>query len=182
MPQDRLYHSMLLDYYGELLTPRQRECCELYYHDDLSLSEIAEDCGISRQGAWDNIRRATATLEKTEEKTVKAAPVAPKAEEKPAKQPEAPKAAKPAKKPVTFTVHAERGKDVYVAGEFNKWDPTAKKMAYKARSGVYAAKINLAPGTYQYKFVIDGTWCADPANANAVPNTQGTFNSVITVK
>ena len=97
-------------------------------------------------------------------------------------KPEAPKAAKPAKKPVTFTVHAERGKDVYVAGEFNKWDPTAKKMAYKARSGVYAATINLAPGTYQYKFVIDGTWCADPENAEAVANDQGTFNSIVTVK
>ena len=69
VPQDRLYRSMLLDFYGELLTPRQRECCDLYYNEDLSLSEIAEACGISRQGAWDHIRRATAALEETEEKT-----------------------------------------------------------------------------------------------------------------
>ena len=40
----------------------------------------------------------------------------------------------------------------------------------------------MSAGTYQYKFVIDGTWCADPENANAVANDQGTFNSVITVK
>ncbi len=90
--------------------------------------------------------------------------------------------AKPAAKSVTFTVHAEKGKSVYVAGEFNKWDPTAKKMAYKAKDGIYAATIKLAPGTYQYKFVIDGTWCADPENANAVQNDQGTFNSVVVVK
>lgn len=64
-----MYRSMLLDYYGALLTPRQRECCELYYDEDLSLSEIAEACGISRQAAWDHIRRATAALEQTEEKT-----------------------------------------------------------------------------------------------------------------
>ena len=83
-------------------------------------------------------------------------------------------------KNVTFTVHADKGKAVYVAGEFNKWDPTAKKMAYKA--GVYTATVKLAPGTYQYKFVIDGTWCADPENVNAVANDQGTFNSVIEVK
>ena len=83
-------------------------------------------------------------------------------------------------KNVTFTVHADKGKAVYVAGEFNKWNPTAKKMAYKA--GVYTATLKLAAGTYQYKFVIDGTWCADPENANAVANDQGTFNSVITVK
>ena len=89
---------------------------------------------------------------------------------------------KPAAKGVTFTVHADKGKAVYVAGEFNQWNPTAKKMAYKARSGVYTATVKLAAGTYQYKFVIDGTWCADPENVNAVPNDQGTFNSVIEVK
>ena len=87
---------------------------------------------------------------------------------------------KAAAKNVTFTVHADKGKAVYVAGEFNKWTPTAKKMAYKA--GIYTATLKLAAGTYQYKFVIDGTWCADPENANAVPNDQGTFNSVIEVK
>ena len=90
------------------------------------------------------------------------------------------KAAKPAAVMTTFTVHAEKGKAVYVAGEFNKWNPTAKKMAFK--NGVYSAKLKLAPGTYQYKFVIDGTWCADPANVESVPNDQGTFNSVVTVK
>ena len=83
-------------------------------------------------------------------------------------------------KNVTFTVHADKGKAVSVAGEFNKWNPTAKKMAYKA--GVYTATVKLAAGTYQYKFVIDGTWCADPENVNSVANDQGTFNSVIEVK
>jgi 1,4-alpha-glucan branching enzyme len=92
------------------------------------------------------------------------------------------KAAAPAKKAVTFTVHAEQGKAVYLAGSFNEWSTTAKKMAYKAKDGIYAATVQLAPGEYQYKFVIDGTWCADPENVNAVKNDQGTFNSVITVK
>lgn len=86
------------------------------------------------------------------------------------------------KKPVTFTFHAEKDKAVYLAGEFNDWNPSAKKMAYKVRQGVYTATINLAAGEYQYKFVIDGAWCADPENANAVPNAHGTFNSVIVVK
>lgn len=90
-------------------------------------------------------------------------------------------AKKAAKTSVTFTLHADKGKAVYLAGEFNDWNPNAKKMAYKARSGVYAVSINLAAGTYQYKFVVDGVWCADPENANAVANDQGTFNSVITV-
>ena len=93
-----------------------------------------------------------------------------------------PVAKKAAAKEVTFTVHAEKGKAVYLAGEFNQWNPTAKKMAYKAKDGLYAATVKLAAGSYQYKFVIDGTWCADPENVNSVPNDQGTFNSVIEVK
>ena len=91
-------------------------------------------------------------------------------------------ARKPAGTPVVFTIHGEKGRAVYLAGEFNNWDPTARKLAYKARSGVYTTTVKLAPGSYQYKFVIDGTWCADPENVNAVPNDHGTFNSVITVK
>lgn len=60
---------MLLDFYGELLTDKQRECFDLHYNDDLSLSEIAEQSGISRQGVWDNIRRAESALREFEEKT-----------------------------------------------------------------------------------------------------------------
>lgn len=92
------------------------------------------------------------------------------------------KKAAASKKDVKFTFHGDKGLAVYVAGEFNGWDPTAKKMAYKAKSGIYEATVKLAAGTYQYKFVVDGTWCADPENANAVANDQGTFNSVVEVK
>lgn len=69
MAADRLMQSMLLDFYGELLTDKQRECCELHFNEDLSLAEIAEQCGVSRQGVWDNIRRAEASLAQIEEKT-----------------------------------------------------------------------------------------------------------------
>ena len=68
-PLNRVYCSVLLDFFGELLSKRQQECCELYFNEDLSLSEIAETCGISRQGAWDNIRRGTKALEEIEKKT-----------------------------------------------------------------------------------------------------------------
>lgn len=60
---------MLLDFYGELLTDKQRECFDLHYNEDLSLSEIAEQLGISRQGVWDNIRRAESAMKEIEEKT-----------------------------------------------------------------------------------------------------------------
>ena len=67
--EDRRRQSMLLDFYGELLTVKQRECYDLHVNEDLSLSEIAEQSGVSRQGVWDNIRRAEAALREMEEKT-----------------------------------------------------------------------------------------------------------------
>ena len=69
MEDGRFMQSMLLDFYGDLLTDKQRECFSLYYNEDLSLSEIAEQRGISRQGVWDNIRHAEAALKQIEEKT-----------------------------------------------------------------------------------------------------------------
>ena len=73
MTDGRLMRSMLLDFYGELLTERQRECYDLHYNDDLSLAEIAEQSGVSRQCVWDNIRRADAALAEFEDKTKLAA-------------------------------------------------------------------------------------------------------------
>ena len=60
--------SILLDFYGKILTEKQRTAAELYYNEDLSLSEIAEECGITRQGAQDAIRRAEQQLRAFEEK------------------------------------------------------------------------------------------------------------------
>jgi len=60
---------MLFDFYGELLTDKQREYFDLHYNEDLSLAEIAEQTGISRQGVWDIIRRAETSLRAIEEKT-----------------------------------------------------------------------------------------------------------------
>ena len=65
-PLDR---SLLLDFYGELLTEKQRTACELHWNEDLSLSEIAQQEGLSRQGVWDNLRRAEAALGEYEAKT-----------------------------------------------------------------------------------------------------------------
>lgn len=65
----RVMRSMLFDFYGELLTDKQREYFDLHYNEDLSLAEIAEQSGISRQGVWDIIRRAEAAMTEIEEKT-----------------------------------------------------------------------------------------------------------------
>ena len=61
--------TMLFDFYGELLTERQKEFFDLYYNEDLSLAEIAENYGISRQGVRDVIVRAEGVMTDIEDKT-----------------------------------------------------------------------------------------------------------------
>ena len=61
--------TMLFDFYGELLTDRQKEFFDLYYNEDLSLAEIAENYGISRQGVRDVIVRAEGIMTEMEDKT-----------------------------------------------------------------------------------------------------------------
>ena len=61
--------TMLFDFYGEVLTERQKEFFDLYYNEDLSLAEIAENYGISRQGVRDVIVRAEAIMTELEDKT-----------------------------------------------------------------------------------------------------------------
>ncbi len=60
--------AMLYDFYGDMLTEKQAEAIELYYNEDLSLAEIAEPLGISRQGVRDNIKRGEKQLFELEEK------------------------------------------------------------------------------------------------------------------
>ena len=61
--------TMLFDFFGDLLTEKQREYFDLYHNEDLSLSEIAEKAGISRQGVYDIVSRAEKSLLEIERKT-----------------------------------------------------------------------------------------------------------------
>lgn len=60
--------SMLLDFYGQMLTERQFEIMDLHFNNDLSFTEISEQLGISRQGVHDNIKRGKETLSEYEKK------------------------------------------------------------------------------------------------------------------
>ena len=66
---DALEMTLLFDYYGELLTQRQRDCLDMRYNQDMSLGEIAQELGVSRQGVYDNLSRAETLLRNMEEKT-----------------------------------------------------------------------------------------------------------------
>ena len=68
-PDKTLRMSLLYDFFGDLLTEKQKEYFNLHYNEDLSLSEIAETAGISRQGVRDIIVRAENQLTEMEEKT-----------------------------------------------------------------------------------------------------------------
>lgn len=83
---------------------------------------------------------------------------------------------------VVLTVQAAVGSKVYLAGSFNNWNPTEIEMTDKDGSGVYTAAINLDPGIYEYKFVINGTWSLDPdPDRDWTQNGLGTLNSVLRV-
>lgn len=70
-------------------------------------------------------------------------------------------------------------KEVYLVGDFNDWDPQADRMV--KRKGVFQKLLQLEPGEYQYKFLVDGQWHADPSAAAQVPNAFGTINSIVRV-
>jgi predicted DNA-binding protein YlxM (UPF0122 family) len=69
MSGEPLEMTMLFDFYGGLLTEKQREYFDLYHNEDMSLAEIAANVGITRQGVHDILRRATGILEGAERKT-----------------------------------------------------------------------------------------------------------------
>ena len=68
MERDMLTCALLFDTYGEMLTEKQQLCCDLRYNQDLSLGEIGELEGISRQAVRDNLVRAEAQMRELEDK------------------------------------------------------------------------------------------------------------------
>lgn len=86
------------------------------------------------------------------------------------------------KKKITFELQAGQGRTVCLAGSFNDWEPDNSQMAYNSVKKCYQLNMELAPGYYEYKFVINGEWVLDEANPNFAANDFGTLNSVIVIK
>ena len=80
---------------------------------------------------------------------------------------------------VQFKVAVHDAKAVSVAGTFNEWDP--KKTPLKKAGDAWNTTIALPRGHYEYRFVVDGQWMADPNAAEAVPNPFGSSNSVLNI-
>jgi 1,4-alpha-glucan branching enzyme len=81
-------------------------------------------------------------------------------------------------KSVTFTLDAPSAWTVSIAGTFNNWEPQALA---KGSDGVWRIPLQLAPGTYEYRFLVDAEWRDDPNNPRKRPNEYGGNNSVCEV-
>lgn len=112
--------------------------------------------------------------------TVKAK-AAPKAAPKSASAPKKSSAPKKKNTPSTeFKLFAPDAQEVYLVGEFNNWDPAAARMR-RFKDGTCKKSMQLKPGRYEYRFLVDGKWWTDPNNGERVANPYGEENSVITI-
>ncbi len=83
----------------------------------------------------------------------------------------------------TYDAGARSLRTVHLAGSFNGWSPTATPMTRDASANRWSASLSLANGTWQYKFVLDGSeWVRDPANTNTASDGFGGQNSVVTIR
>jgi 1,4-alpha-glucan branching enzyme len=82
--------------------------------------------------------------------------------------------------PVHFEFTHPTALTVCIAGTFNQWQPAAKAM-HLAGNGHWLKETALAPGTYEYRLVVDGQWMADPLATETVANPFGGRNSVLNV-
>lgn len=86
-----------------------------------------------------------------------------------------------AAKKIEFKISAPKASWVGVAGDFNGWKPESL-TARKDKVGLWRATALVPAGTYEYKFVIDGSWITDPSCSRRTINSFGTENSVLVVK
>lgn len=82
------------------------------------------------------------------------------------------------KSEVTFVFRPQaQAKAVRVVGTFNNWDEEQGRM--QKTKGEWRKRINLQPGRYEYKFIVDGQWCTDPDASETTRNDFGSLNSVL---
>ena len=81
---------------------------------------------------------------------------------------------------VRFALERADANQVYLCGDFNEWSATNLPMI-RREAGRWEKRVTLPPGRYEYKFIVDGTWTADPSGAQEVVNAFGSTNSVVEV-
>jgi len=128
---------------------------------------------------------ATAAKPRPAAPTPSAKPPAQAAPPAPVQKPTPPAPAQSPAKPqtvnVSFVLVKREARSVSVSGDFNAWSTDAAPMRSRGE-GHWETTVALPPGRYQYKFVVDGEWIADPLAKENVANPHGTLNSVLEVR
>ena len=84
------------------------------------------------------------------------------------------------KRRITFQIHSPDADEIYLCGSFNDWDPTARPLRQQ-KDGKWKTTINLEPGVYEYRFVVDGNWQNDPLCLERCGNEFGSENCIVRV-
>ena len=81
-------------------------------------------------------------------------------------------------KKINFKMVAPEAENVFLVGDFNDWNISAHPLKSNSK-GIWKISLELMPGRYEYRFLIDGGWRNDPNNTTFAPNPFGSDNSVI---
>lgn len=88
----------------------------------------------------------------------------------------------------TLSLYAPDASAVFIAGTFNDWQSDTHPMT-RSEDGWWIVTLQLSPGAYEYKFVVDGIWCCmregespSESDQDCVPNTFGTLNRTLTIE
>jgi 1,4-alpha-glucan branching enzyme len=81
---------------------------------------------------------------------------------------------------IELKYNAPEARKVYVAGDFNNWRAGELRLS-RAKTGPWKIELFLAPGRYEYRFIVDGEWHDDPSASDQVPNEFGSNNSVLQI-
>lgn len=82
-------------------------------------------------------------------------------------------------KDIMFVIDAPNARDIYLVGDFNHWKIDENSRLSKTRDDKWEKKLDLPPGRYKYKFIVDGEWVLDNKNSERVQNDFGTFDSLL---
>ena len=85
------------------------------------------------------------------------------------------------RKKMTFSIDLSGAAEVFLMGDFNRWDPKKHPMKRNG-NGEWSKSVILRPGDYEYKFLADGKWEEDPKNSRTCINAFGTLNNVFSVR
>lgn len=80
-----------------------------------------------------------------------------------------------------FTYNSQTAKEIYVVGDFNNWAVDESSRLTARKNGTWEKRLELKPGSYRYKFVVDGQWLQDPQSSRSEPNPFGGVDSVLTI-